>query len=273
MDTDWLAALRAQAHQRPRAPRVPLWVGGHAVGTVELNFFSQIDLKPSPEGYSLLFNDEQSATPSWHLRGDPTAALAWLAQALRQAGLSGAWRDEQLAVTTADGLCIGTVERAAVRPLGIATHAVHLVGAAPDGRVWVQQRALDKANDPGLWDTLMGGMVSAADALPDALARETWEEAGLRLDTLQHVEPRGRFMIRRPSEDGGGAGYVVEVIDWFSATVPAPWVPVNQDGEVAQFALLNTSELRRQLVQGAFTLEAALILAQWLEPPPHRWPG
>jgi len=28
--------------------------------------------------------------------------------------------------------------------------------------IWVQQRALDKANDPGLWDTLMGGMVSAA---------------------------------------------------------------------------------------------------------------
>ena len=31
----------------------------------------------------------------------------------------------------------------------------------------------------------MGGMVSAADDLPQALARETWEEAGLRLDQLQ----------------------------------------------------------------------------------------
>ena len=72
---------------------------------------------------------------------------------------------------------IGQVERGAVRPLGIATQAVHLVGHAADGRIWVQQRALNKANDPGLWDTLMGGMVSAADTVATALVRETWEEA------------------------------------------------------------------------------------------------
>ena len=45
---------------------------------------------------------------------------------------------------------------------------VHLVGRHSDGRFWVQQRAHDKPNDPGMWDTLMGGMVSAADSLPTA---------------------------------------------------------------------------------------------------------
>ena len=33
---------------------------------------------------------------------------------------------------------------------------MHLVGETSDGHFWVQQRALNKANDPGQWDTLMG---------------------------------------------------------------------------------------------------------------------
>lgn len=261
---DWLAAQRALADRPPRAPRLPLWAGGHAIGTVEPDFINKIGLEPPSDGHSLLLYQEHSTKPGWHLQGDPTTALATLAQAMRRAGLAGVWRDEPLAVTTPEGLRIGTVERAAVRPLGIATHAVHLVGAAPDGRVWVQQRALDKANDPGLWDTLMGGMVSAADGLHGALVRETWEEAGLRIEALAQLARQGRVTIRRPSPDGDGAGYMVEAIDWFSATVPVPQVPVNQDGEVAQFALLDRDELVRRLQQGMFTLEASLILAAWL---------
>ena len=43
---------------------------------------------------------------------------------------------------------VGTIERAAVWPLGITTHAVHLVGQTPARDVWVQQRAFNKSNDP-----------------------------------------------------------------------------------------------------------------------------
>jgi len=55
-----------------------------------------------------------------------------------------------------------------VRTLGIATQAVHLVGTTPGGSVWVQQRAFDKAVDPGLWDTLMAPDVLARDGAGDA---------------------------------------------------------------------------------------------------------
>ena len=74
---------------------------------------------------------------------------------------------------------------------------MHLSGRSPDGRTWVQQRALDKANAPGLWDTLMGGMVSAQDTMDTALARETWEEAGLHLDALGAA----RRQLHRPPPD------------------------------------------------------------------------
>jgi 8-oxo-dGTP pyrophosphatase MutT (NUDIX family) len=156
------------------------------------------------------------------------------------------------------------VERAVVRPLGIATKAVHLIASAPDGRMWVQQRSLRKPNEPGRWDTLMGGMVSAADDLPQALARETWEEAGLRLDQLQALTYGGCVGFRRPSGGDGNEqdiGYTVEDIDWFHAVLPESVVPQNQDGEVEQFVLLERAALSSMLEQGLFTLEAALVIA------------
>ncbi|RZJ07168.1 MAG: NUDIX domain-containing protein, partial [Haliea sp.] len=156
---------------------------------------------------------------------------------------------------------LGTVERAVVRPLGITTFAVHLVGKSAQGMHWVQQRSLSKPNDPGLWDTLMGGMVPASDSLSQALERETWEEAGLRLDQLERLAWGGRLTIRRPADDGGGAGYVVEHIDWYRCVVPEGVEPANQDGEVEEFRLMEPREVAGRMLGGEFTPEAALILA------------
>lgn len=244
----------------PRCPRLPLMAGGAVIGSVEPDFLPRVANDATLRGVLVLRHD----AAAWQIVGDVTESLNVVAKALARAGLAGAWRNEQLAVCDPDGQRVGTVERAAVRPLGITTAAVHLVGHTADGRIWVQQRSLDKSNDPGLWDTLMGGMVSAADTLAQALARETWEEAGLHVDVLQALDFGGRVTTRRQAQDGGGAGYVVEHIDWFHAVVPDGMEPVNQDGEVAQFQLLKQDTLVRQLAGGAFTTEAALILADFL---------
>lgn len=214
-------------------------------------------------GYQLL-KEEPSG---WHLllgHNDVTTGLNQLADLLRDAGLAGAWRNEQLAVRNASGAQIGTVERGVVRPLGIATLAVHLVGQSPDGRFWVQQRAFDKPNDPGKWDTLMGGMVSAEDTVETALERETWEEAGLNVDDLQNLRYGGRQSNCRPSSDGA-AGYMQEFIEWYVATLPDGLMPINQDGEVAQFALIDEARLLAGMQRGEFTLEASLIMASLMK--------
>jgi 8-oxo-dGTP pyrophosphatase MutT (NUDIX family) len=260
---EWLAAARAAARQPPAQARQPLWVAGQAVGSVATGVLNQIDLwRLSDKRYQLL-NQEQSDAPVWQLVVAPdavTPALNLLAQALRAQGQCGPWRDEQLAVCNARGERLGTIERGAVRVLGIATRAVHLVGLAPDGRMWVQQRSHTKPNNPGMWDTLMGGMVSAADTLPQALERETWEEAGLRLPALHGVEPGGQVDFSRPSREGGGIGYMVERIDWFRCTVPDGLEPCNQDGEVERFELWSPAQVRERIAAGDFTLEAALVL-------------
>lgn len=260
-DAQWLQALRAGAIQPPLRPRVPLWAGESVIGSVEPGFFHKLALHTMTDGDHPLLKEERPSTLGWRVMGDVTTSLNKIAVALHEAGLAGAWRDEQLAVPDQFGHRKGTVERAAVRPLGITTLAVHLVGQSPDGRFWVQQRAFNKSNDPGLWDTLMGGMVSAADTVETALVRETWEEAGLHTAALQAMRYGGRLAARRPATDGNGAGYVVEDIDWYVCTVPEGMVPDNQDGEVEQFRLMEAGDLLEAMQRGEFTAEATLILS------------
>lgn len=260
LDPIWLARLQGRANQPPLRDRVPLYVGPALVGSVEPDFLDQILSNATCPSPMDLHRETRHGDICWRLLGEPTEAMALLANALRNSGLAGVWRNEHLGVTDLLGKQVGSIERAAVRPLGITTHAVHLVGESPDGRIWVQQRALDKANDPGLWDTLVGGMVASADTRATALKRETWEEAGLHLHGLDAVTHRGRITVSRPSADGRGAGYLQEHVDWFTATIPGCLNPVNQDGEVAQFALLSQDELVLWLAQDLFTVEAALVL-------------
>lgn len=269
-DQAWLQRLRDSANVPTLLPRLPLWAGEAVIGSLEPGFLDQIMSLRYSSGDGLILkvgqeqNNAQEPLPAGvRVLGDLTSSLNRIAALMRQAGLAGAWRNEQLAVRDQQGLQLGTIERAAVRPLGIRTLAVHLVGRAPDGRFWVQQRAFDKPNDLGLWDTLMGGMVACSDSAESALARETWEEAGLNVSDLQDLSYGGRLSTARPSADGAAA-YLQEDTDWYCCTVPDALVPESQDGEVEQFRLMTPAQLLAALQRGEFTLEATLILAEVL---------
>jgi 8-oxo-dGTP pyrophosphatase MutT (NUDIX family) len=247
--SDWRAAACAAADLPPAAPRATLWIGGHAIGSIEAGLAARL----VGAGLPLAATDDGFG---WRIAAPADGSLARIARWLHEHGLSAPWRDERLAVAAADGTALAAVERAVVRVLGITTRAVHLVGFAPDGRVWVQQRAFDKAVDPGRWDTLMGGQVSAGESIEETLERETQEEAGLAIADLIDVRRTDRITVRRPV----AKGYVVEHIEVFEATVPAALEPINQDGEVERFECLPIAALLERLAAGAFSLEATLIL-------------
>ncbi|WP_448173832.1 NUDIX hydrolase [Rhizobacter fulvus] len=250
--------LRARVDVPPARARAPLWLGvpGECIGSVEPALAQRLvaaglPVRASEAGVCVAAGDAASAD----------AALARIAAWLHAERVVTGWRDELLTVTDQHDMPRARIERAAVRPLGITTHAVHLVGQTPDGGVWVQQRALDKAIDPGQWDTLMGGLQAAGESDATTLERETWEEAGLRIAALPHLQPRGRLTVRRPVSDG----YMVEHIELFDAVVPHGVVPENRDGEVARFECLTIAELIARLKSDAFTVEAAALLMRWLE--------
>ncbi|MEQ1683616.1 MAG: NUDIX domain-containing protein [Burkholderiaceae bacterium] len=251
----WLARQQARADAAPEAPRERLWLEAAEahVGSIEAALGQRLVAAGLPV---------QRSSEGWRVTGAADAALAQIARWMNANDVGGRWRDELLAVTDANGHGVSHIERAAIRPLGITSFAVHLVAHAEEGGTWVQQRALDKATDPSLWDTAMGGLVAGGETVTQALERETWEEAGLRLAQLRELNPLGRITIRRPVD---AHGYMVEHIDVFEATVRRGVVPENQDGEVQRFERVERVPLRERLMQGMFTLEASLILGRWLQ--------
>jgi len=103
-----------------------------AIGSVEPELVRRCGLPNAP---FLQLRDD-----GCHLEGELTWVLGRIADCLRATGLAHVWRDEQLPVRDAEGITLGSVERAVVRSLGIATEAVHLVGLDPQGRHWMQLR-------------------------------------------------------------------------------------------------------------------------------------
>ncbi len=267
---DWLARARAAAAAPPLRPRDPLHLDVDAcavlVGSIEHGTAERMAAAGLPLRRLRLAPDDAAARPEagsagagWEIDAPAVPSLAAIAAWLHGAGLAGRWRDERLAVVDSAERAVAQVERSVVRVLGLTTCAVHLVGHAFDGHgVWVQQRAFDKATDPGLWDTLMGGQVAAGETTESALARETWEEAGLDLATLLELRRGERITIRRPVAEG----YMVEHLDVYTARLPKDVEPCNRDGEVERFECLDADALEARLARGEFTLEASLILGR-----------
>jgi 8-oxo-dGTP pyrophosphatase MutT (NUDIX family) len=271
LNHQWLATLQSSASAPPLRPRQPLYLNGLSIGSVEEDFLLPLTAGAHALPESFLLRQTVDGDSGWHIRGDATTSLATIAQALWQADCGAVrkqWRNEQLDVFADGETPLARIERGIARPLGVATHAVHLVGRTAQEKIWIQQRSLTKPNEPGLWDTLMGGMVASGESVDSTLTRETWEEAGLKLAHMQALRRRGKLFLHKPSTIKGDQGYVHERIDWFDCEVPQGMAPVNQDGEVAQFALVNCSELEDMLHADAFTTEAALILAAWLQTVP-----
>lgn len=182
-------------------------------------------------------------------------ALAFAAQRLHEVGVVREWRSEQLDVCTEDGRCIATIERAACRALGIQTRSVQLNALMPDGSMVAARRAPTKLTDPNRWDNLAGGMIAAGEQDHEALAREAYEEAGLRLADLPVV--RGsQFRVLRPVPEG----LMIEKVQVFDVQLPRDFVPVNLDGEVAAFCRLPIESALDAIEGGDFTLQASMAI-------------
>jgi 8-oxo-dGTP pyrophosphatase MutT (NUDIX family) len=230
--------------------RLPLHFNAQEIGSVRADVLSR--LKPAVSKDVQWLQDQDV----WHLQGPADVAFDEFARALRQAGLCPHWRDELLSVSNKAGHVVGAIERGATRILGIRTQAVHLLGQSATG-YWLQQRAMSKSDDPGLWDTLSGGMVSHGETIAQTLERETFEEAGLRLADLEHICYRGVLNIMESTDQG--MGLRCEELHYYTANLPTALEPSNQDGEVIGFECVSQAKLLKMLAEGALTADAIKI--------------
>jgi 8-oxo-dGTP pyrophosphatase MutT (NUDIX family) len=262
----WLSSVQSP----PRGLRWPLHCMGRIVGSVEPSVAAALLAVLGRADRSSILQIKELPTQIYKALEivfvqNKESTLAQLADTLLRIGRCGPWRNERLPVTDENGHCWASVERGAVRVLGMRSQAVHLVGMRPDGHIWVQQRSFHKPNDPGLWDTLMGGTVAAGETLGQTLVRETWEEAGLRWAQLPPAVWGGQFTATRPVPDGNGAGYLVEDTHWYTVIIPNGLVPQNQDGEVDHFECWSPTQVLSALHADRFTPEARWVLAQVLQ--------
>lgn len=244
--------LIPKIQQLPPTGSRPLTVSGRVAGWVTAKATRHISDMPG-----VRIEDEAvhiAALPAQRL--SLTQVLEQLAAGLQGTGCLRGWRDELLDVI-GEGERLAVIERAAMRPLGLLTRAVHLNAWAPDGRLWVARRALDKHTDPGMWDTIVGGLTAAGESLDDSLLRESHEEAGLQTDQLAQRTPLRTIlrMHRRLPE-----GYQVEDVLVSDCVLDEDIVPFSNDGEVSEFRLLHCDEVWDMMVEGLFTREAELTL-------------
>jgi len=251
----WLAEARTAATRPMPAGRVALHTGrdGPSIGSIEASLAQRIAAAGLPLGAS---------AKGWTIEGPLEASLARLAGWLLVQPLGLRRRDELLPVVDAGGRTLAGVERGIVRVLGLRTFAVHLSGRSRAGGFWIQQRAFDKATDPGRRDTLMGGQMALGESIEATLERETGEEAGLSLEELEGLARAPDVSVRRPVPEG----WMDERIAVFRAVLREGTIPSNRDGEVVRFDCLEAPALRRRLSAGEFTLEATLILGEELAP-------
>lgn len=158
---------------------------------------------------------------------DPPA-LAPVIERLAAEGFVPGWRNERYRIAD-----LFDIERAAARPFGLTTTAVHVNGIAGD-RMWLARRAATKPIDPGMLDNLVGGGLTAGLSVEQALIKEAWEEAGIPAELARTATRGGSVNILREVPEGVQS----EVVHVYDLALPADFEPRNQDGEVSEFKLL-----------------------------------
>ncbi|STZ77302.1 NUDIX hydrolase [Bergeriella denitrificans] len=192
---------------------------------------------------------------SWLALGD---GLQHMASEWKRLGLLHGWRDERFDVCGEDGQVLFALERAAFRPFGLMSHAVHLNGlACIDGqwRFWIGRRSPHKAVDPDKLDNLVGGGISSGEAVEAAILRESEEEAGLSPQQLAGMRPSNRIHSLRPV----ARGLHNEILHIFDVVLAPDVRPENLDGEVAGFECLTPPQLVEAMLGGQMMADAQLV--------------
>lgn len=219
---------------------VPLSLGGKRIGWLRPELAARLAAWPAvfasgPDKVVLLRPD----------------ALSPVVEELAQEGFIPGWRNERYRIAE-----LFDIERAAARPFGLTTRAVHVNGISFDGRMWLARRASTKPIDPGMLDNLVGGGISVGFSLEQTLVKESWEEAGIPAELARAARHGASLSVLREVPEGVQS----ELIESYDLELPESFEPKSQDGEVSEFMLLPFAQVEREML----TYEAGLVARDFL---------
>lgn len=236
-----------------------LWLNGLALGRLNAQWQAQIEKDWQGE-WEMRSDGLHLRADSWLSLGD---ALQHMAHDWKQLGILHGWRDERFDVCHHENVLF-PLERAAFRPLGLMSKAVHLNGFTfQDGewQLWIGRRSEHKAVDPNKLDNLVGGGVSCGEDITVTMLRESEEEAGLSPHHLQHLRLQNQLHSLRPVS----RGLHNETLYIFDAVLASDVIPENQDGEVARFELMKINEIIEAMLSDVMMSDAQLVILDAFE--------
>jgi ADP-ribose pyrophosphatase YjhB (NUDIX family) len=109
-------------------------------------------------------------------------------------------------------------------------------------------------------DNLTAGGLPHGETVQTCVQRELAEEAGLFSLDGHLLQAAGSVRTSRLEPQG----WHDEIVHVFNLKLASDFVPVNQDGEVAEFMCLTAPQVLAQALAGAFTVDAVQTLIQGL---------
>lgn len=231
-----------------------LWLNGLPLGRLNPQWLAQVK-KDWHEQWQENSDGLHLNADNWLSLGD---GLQHMAHDWKQLGLLHGWRDEKFDVCSG-GSVLFPLERAAFRPLGLMSQAVHLNGFTfknGEWQFWIGRRSAHKAVEPNKLDNLVGGGVSCGEDIREAMLRESEEEAGLLPEHLQNLTLNSRLHSLRPVS----RGLHNEILYIFDAVLDGHIQPENQDGEVAGFELMTVQQTLEAMFGGNMMNDAQLAV-------------
>ncbi len=245
---------------------LPFDVLGRRVGYVSRSFAEHLSAHRSvfvvsPERVTLVGALDRAELALAERSAPVTTVLAELH---RQGVISG-WRDELYPVSTcwSEPPCL-LIERAAVPLFGVRGYGVHLNGFVRDRDrllMWVAKRADDKPTFPSELDQLAAGGQPYGLGLYENMRKECLEEAGIPMEMSARIRSVSTVTYTMRTQEG----YRPDAIFNFDLELPREFVPMNNDGEVAEFYLWPITRVA-EIVEKTdeFKFNCALVVVDFL---------
>lgn len=219
-----------------------------------------------PEVFSIDAHSVQftSSAPAQRTSQLASLLLAWR-QESRFECLRG-WRNETYPVISHFGQSppFLTLERAAVGIFGFEAFGVHLNGyvEGEDGalRLWIARRSPKKSMWPNFLDNMVGGGLPVGLGVTENLVKEAQEEAGLPADLIAQAVPVGAVSYFQEL----AKGLYPESLFVYDLRLNPEFVPIPEDGEVAEFYLWGVEEVVERMLNEEFSPESALVTLDFL---------
>ena len=216
------------------AAYLPFFIDGQEVGLVRPEFAAR--LAPFIDVFAV--SAEAIGLADDLVGGEArTTAVEGVLRRLADAGVITAWRDEPYAVAARlDGPLLMLMDRAAIPKFGVRASGVHVNGFVREGNrlsMWIGRRSPDKQTAPNKLDQIVAGGRPAGMTVWQTVVKEAEEEAGIDKALAARAQPTGAISYWTERREGLRR----DVLFVYDLELPKGFVPVNHDGEIAEFQL------------------------------------